>query len=164
MASRSDTWMLTSTVRSSSLASIMRTGISATATPAVRGGLGLQQFGVAREVARRRRPAPPCAGRRDQRRDLAAQRGARAQVTASAASRPASALDRPHAAGAAAGPTCSTGCSAAAPRALARRVDLGDRQRQACRPAAPRAAAHAPQVAGDEAARVSSAACGTPWR
>jgi hypothetical protein len=77
MASRSDTWMLTSTVRNSSLASIMRTGISATATPAVRRGLGLQQFGVAGEVHAGGGERLLVQRRGDQRRHVAAQRGAR---------------------------------------------------------------------------------------
>ena len=77
MASRSDIWMLTSTVRSSSLASIMRTGNSATSRPRCAAASacsnsvwpGKAEAGGGQRLLVQRR--------RDQRRDLAAQGGAR---------------------------------------------------------------------------------------
>ena len=55
-------WMLTSTVRSSSLASIMRTGISASGTPGMRRRLGLQQLGVAGKGTPAAASASLCSG------------------------------------------------------------------------------------------------------
>ena len=70
IASRSDMWMLTSTVRSSSLASIMRTGTSRQRPAQMGRGLGLQQFGVAREREAGGRERLLVHGRRDDRGDV----------------------------------------------------------------------------------------------
>jgi hypothetical protein len=168
MASRSDMWMLTSTVRSSSLASIMRTGIvGQRPRRQVRGGLGLQQFGVAgvRQAGGGQRLLVQRRG--DQGGDLAAQRGARGPHHASAATRPASALMRPVATSGTRRATCSTGMQRGGTVG-----GFGDDSMTRSAPAGPAPGAASARARGACVAtspatkqpRVSRAPRGRPWR
>jgi hypothetical protein len=164
IASRSDTWMLTSTVRSSSLASIMRTGT------ADRHAAGAAASACSSSVwpgngIRRRRPAPPCAAAPSPGRHSPRSAARAAQVTQSAARRPAGGADcaerhrqRRRI------PPAAPACSAAAPPAP-RRFEHGPPAGSHRPGRRRRGAPHGRHVARHKAAPAWPAARrGMPWR
>ena len=112
MASRSETWMLTSTVRNSSLASIMRTGTCATGRPRCRAASACSNSvwpGKALKGAPAADSASLCSGAVTMPATSPRSAARAAQTTLSPASRPASALTWPKSTGSAPSSTCSTG-------------------------------------------------------
>ena len=112
MASRKDMWMLASTVRSSSFASIMRTGTSATARPRCAAASacsssvwpGYWSYGAPAAAS-----ASLCKGAVTMAATSPRNAARAAHVTQSPAMRPACALTCPSGTSACAGTTCSTG-------------------------------------------------------
>ena len=122
IASRSDTWMLTSTVRSSSLASIMRTGIWASGTPWCAAASACNSSVCPGKSTPAADSASLCNGAVTSAATSPRNAARAAQTTLSAAARPAAALISPQGWGPGIPGSCSTGmqrggASAASPGA-----------------------------------------------
>ena len=109
MASRSATWMLTSTVRNSSLASIMRTGIWASGAPACRAASACSSSVWPGQGTPAAASASLCSGAVTSAATSPASAARAAQTTQSAAARPASALTTPKGSGPGRPGSCHTG-------------------------------------------------------
>ena len=109
MASRSDMWMLTSTVRNSSLASIMRTGICARATPRWAAASACSSSVCPGNATPAAASASLCRGAVTSPATSPRNAARAAHTTLSAAARPASALIWPQGWGPAIPGSCRTG-------------------------------------------------------
>ena len=152
-ASRSETWMLTSTVRNSSLASIMRTGICCAATPACIAASACSSSVWPGKGTPAAASASLCSGAVTRAAISPRSAACAAQTTASAAMRPAAALTCPR--GGLRSPPDRLQHRDAARRHLGRfggGRDAGERQRRPPAGRDARAAPHAGDVADHEGA------------